>query len=147
MARYVTKVRTARPAAEVFAYMADLRNFAEWDPGVRRVVQVEGDGAGPGAAFDVTVSGTTLRYRTVEHRSPSDLLVVAESSMLVSTDHVTVAVIEDGAAGGTLVTYDAELHLKGVAKVAAPLLSLAFGRIGDRAAAGLRRVLDGTEVR
>jgi carbon monoxide dehydrogenase subunit G len=142
MARYVTKVRTARPTADVFAYMADLRNFAEWDPGVKRVVQVEGDGAGPGAAFDVSVSGTTLRYRTIEHRPPCDLLVVAESHMLVSTDRVTVA----DSADGTLVTYDAELHLKGIAKLAAPLLALAFGRIGDTAAAGLRRVLDGTEV-
>ena len=32
------------PADEVFAYMADLRNFAEWDPGVKKVVQIVGDG-------------------------------------------------------------------------------------------------------
>ena len=43
MARYVTKVRTARSADEAFAYMADLRHFAEWDPGVKKVVQVEGE--------------------------------------------------------------------------------------------------------
>ena len=139
MARYVTKVRTARPADEVFAYMADLRNFAEWDPGVKKVVQVEGDGGGPGTEVDVTVSGTTLRYVTKEHVAPSHLLVVAESSTLVSTDRVTVAVDGDG----TMVTYDAELQLKGVFKVLGPVLRLAFGRIGDRAAAGLRRVLDG----
>ena len=34
MARYVTKVRTPRSVEDAFAYMADLRNFAEWDPGV-----------------------------------------------------------------------------------------------------------------
>ena len=34
----------------------------------------------------------------------------------------------------------------GVFKVLGPALSLAFGRIGGRAAAGLRRVLDGVEV-
>ena len=50
MARYVTTVRTQQPAAEAFAYMADLRHFAEWDPGVKKVVQVKGDGAGAGRA-------------------------------------------------------------------------------------------------
>ncbi|MCH9721067.1 MAG: SRPBCC family protein, partial [Actinomycetia bacterium] len=52
MARYVTKVRTSRTPQEAFAYLADLRNFAEWDPGVKAVKQVEGSGGGPDAVFD-----------------------------------------------------------------------------------------------
>ena len=44
-----------RPAEEVFTYLADFSNTAEWDPGVDRVEQVSGDGAGPGASFDVGV--------------------------------------------------------------------------------------------
>jgi carbon monoxide dehydrogenase subunit G len=142
MARYVTKVRTARPAAEVFAYMADLRHFAEWDPGVKKAVQVEGDGAGPDSVFDVSVSGTTLRYRTIEFDAPSSLLVRAESRTLVSTDRVAISETDDG----TLVVYDADLRLKSVLGLFDPLMKLAFGRIGDRAAEGLRRVLHGTEV-
>ena len=39
MARYVTKLRTSRAPDEVFAYMADLRNFAGWDPGVRQAAR------------------------------------------------------------------------------------------------------------
>lgn len=39
MTRYQTKLRTPLSAEQAFAYMADLRNFAEWDPGVRRVTQ------------------------------------------------------------------------------------------------------------
>lgn len=147
MARYTTRVRTQRPGDEVFAYMADLRNFAEWDPGVRRVSQVDGDGAGPDAVFDVTVGGVgrdlTLRYRTVEYAPPRDLLVVATGKLLVSEDRITVE-IDDA---GTEVTYDADLRLNGPLRLADPLLRLVFGRIGDRAAAGLRRVLDGREVR
>lgn len=142
MARYVTTVRTAQTAAEAFAYMADLRNFAEWDPGVKKVVQVKGAGGGADAAFDVTVSGTTLRYVTEVYEPNTELLVVAKSKTLKSTDRVTVVV--DG--GSTLVTYDALLELNGVLRFADPLLRLAFGRIGDRAAAGLRRVLKGEDV-
>jgi carbon monoxide dehydrogenase subunit G len=149
MARYVTTLRTPRPAEEAFAYLADLRSFAEWDPGVRRVVQVEGEGAGPGATFDVTVAGVgigpdlTLRYRTVEFDPPHRLLVVARSAVLTSEDRIIVR--SDDA--GTLVTYDADLRLNGVLRVGDIGLRLVFGRIGDRAAAGMRRALDGQPVR
>ena len=43
-------------------------------------------------------------------------------------------------------SYDADLRLKGVLRLADPLLGLAFGRIGDRAAEGLRAYLDGSCV-
>ena len=142
MARYVTTVRTEQTPAEVFAYMADLRNFAQWDPGVKKVVQVKGDAGGADAQFDVTVSGTTLRYITTEYEPDTNLLVVAKSKALKSTDRITV--VADGSS--TLVTYDALLELNGVLGLADPLLRLAFGRIGDRAAAGLRRVLAGEDV-
>jgi hypothetical protein len=38
-------------------------------------------------------------------------------------------------------TYDAELTLKGAIKLIDPLFGLAFKRLGDNAAAGLRREL------
>lgn len=146
MARYVTTLRTERPPAEVFAYMADLRNFAEWDPGVTKVVQVDGDGGGPASVFDVTVKGPgrdlTLRYRTTEFDPHHNVLVVARSSVFTSTDRVTVT--PDGA--GSIVTYDADLALNGPLRLFDPVLKLTFGKIGDRAAAGLRRVLAGTQV-
>jgi hypothetical protein len=142
MARYVTRVRTEKSADEVFAYMADLRNLAEWDPGVKRAVLVDGEAGSEQAVVDVTVSGTTLQYRTTAFEPNTTLVVRAESSTLVSIDRV--AVLDEG--DSRVVTYDAELHLKSVLKVADPLLGVAFRRIGDRAAAGLRRVLAGEEV-
>jgi hypothetical protein len=135
-------VRTGKSADEVFAYMADLRNLAEWDPGVKRAVLVGGEAGSDQAVVDVTVSGTTLQYRTTTFEPNTTLLVRAESSALVSIDRV--AVLDEG--DSRVVTYDAELHLKSVLKVADPLLGLAFRRIGDRAAVGLRRVLAGQEV-
>ena len=112
MARYVTKVLTSRAPDEVFAYMADLRNFAEWDPGVRQVAQVEGEGGGPGAVFDVTVRTKreqTLRYRTAVFDPPHELLVVAKTKALTSEDRVTVG--SDGR--GSIVIYDAALRFNG----------------------------------
>jgi len=126
---------------EAFAYMADLGNFVEWDPGVKAVRQVEGSGGGPDAVFDVTVVAPgpdlTLRYVTEEHDAPHNLLVVARSSVFTSSDRITVE--PDGT--GSLVTYDADLRLNGVLRVGDLGLRLVFGQIGNRAAAGLRRVL------
>ena len=141
MARYVTTVRSAKTPQEAFAYMADLGNFVEWDPGVKAVRQVEGSGGGPDAVFDVTVVAPgpdlTLRYVTEEHDAPHNLLVVARSSVFTSIDRITVE--PDGT--GSLVTYDADLRLNGVLRVGDLGLRLVFGQIGNRAAAGLRRVL------
>jgi carbon monoxide dehydrogenase subunit G len=126
---------------EAFAYMADLGNFVEWDPGVKAVRQVEGSGGGPDAVFDVTVVAPgpdlTLRYVTEEHDAPHNLLVVARSIVFTSIDRITVE--PDGT--GSLVTYDADLRLNGVLRVGDLGLRLVFGQIGNRAAAGLRRVL------
>ena len=141
MARYVTTVRSAKTPQEAFAYMADLGNFVEWDPGVKAVRQVEGSGGGLDAVFDVTVVAPgpdlTLRYVTEVHDAPHNLLVVARSIVFTSIDRITVE--PDGT--GSLVTYDADLRLNGVLRVGDLGLRLVFDQIGNRAAAGLRRVL------
>lgn len=154
MATYRTAVKSPMAPADAFAYMSDLRNFAEWDPGVTRVVQVTGDGGGPDTAFDVTVKGLggdlDLRYITLDHQPPTRgktagpgrVLVRADTRFLSSVDEVLV--LPDGT--GSIVTYDAELALKGVARVFGLGLGLVFDRIGDRAAAGMERVLDGEVV-
>ena len=43
--------------------------------------------------------------------------------------------------GGTLISYEAKLTLRGPFTLADPLLALAFRRIGERALAGLRSTL------
>jgi hypothetical protein len=132
--------------------MADLRNFALWDPGVIRVTQVhDGDGAhseggGPKSVFDVVVKsvggGTTLQYVTTRYDEPRAVQVEARSSLLTSIDRIDV--VPDG--DGSLVTYDAELRLNGPLGVFDLGLKPVFKRIGDRAAAGLERALAGERV-
>jgi len=141
MAKYEVSVESSKSVEEAFAYMADLRNFANWDPGVLTVAQVAGDGAGPGSSFDVAVKspggGTVLRYETVEYDQPGNLLVEARNSRFTSSDRITVVANHEG----SIVTYSAELLLNGCLSPLDPLLGLVFNRIGGRAAVGLRRVL------
>ena len=144
MARYLVRVRSPKSPAEVFAYMANLSNFAEWDPGVTRVDQSEGEGPGPSAVYDVTVKGlpAPLRYRTTQFEPSNSIVARAETRFLTSLDTITV----EGDGTGSIVTYDAELKLNGPLGLADPILRLTFGRIGDRAAAGLIRVLEGERL-
>jgi carbon monoxide dehydrogenase subunit G len=141
--RYVAKVRTARPSDEVFAYLADLRNFASWDPGVSEVVLVEGAPGGADAVYDVTIGDRIeLRYEVTAFAPGHRAEVVADNGRFRSVDVITVEA--DGT--GSVATYDAELTLSGFLGFASPLLAPVFKRIGDRAAAGLEQALEGTLV-
>lgn len=147
MARYLINVRSPMAPAEAFAYMADLRNFAEWDPGVDQVDQVEGDGPGSDAAFDVGVKlpgwTMTLRYETVVYdEAATTVTAFAENAVFTSED--TITVVPDG--DGSIVTYDAVLKMKSLLGLSDPLLQLSFNQIGGRAAAGLVDALAGERV-
>ena len=144
MPKYQTVVITPWSPDRAFAYLSDLCHFADWDPGVKRSVQVDGVGPGIGASYDVTVSSPgrdlTLRYETVVFEPPRRIEVRAESSNLLSVDLMTLEANRDA---GTTVTYSADLSLRGVLAIGNPALALAFRRIGDRAARGLRHALEG----
>ena len=147
MPHYRTAVRTPWSRHQAFDYLADLRNFADWDPGVKRSVQVTGDGVSRGAAYDVTVGSVgrdlVLRYEIVVLDPPGRIEVRAETGTLVSVDIMTFEATDGD---GCVVTYDADLSLKGLLGLANPVLGLVFGRIGDRAAVGLRTALEGVEA-
>ena len=60
--------------------------------------------------------------------------------MLTSYDRISVEPV-DGDPHTVAVTYDADLVMRGPAKLADPLVALGFKKMGDDAAAGLAGVL------
>jgi hypothetical protein len=144
MARYTVHIRTPLAPGVAFAFMADLTNFEQWDPGVVRAAQVVGARPGPDAAFDVTVKGMRkpLRYVTNSYDPPHRIVVQARSRLLTSLDEIDVA--PDGS--GSIVTYDAHLTLNGPLNALDGMLAAPFRRVADRATAGLVAALDGTLV-
>ena len=142
MARYATTVRSERPAPVAFAFVADLSNLPQWDPGVQKVSQLRGDGLSAEAAYEVVLSSagnTRLVYEVTEfdHEALTATLV-ATHSWFRSIDTISATGDDDGSD----VTYDATLELRGPLALLDPLLGLIFNRIGDKAAAGLIRVLE-----
>jgi hypothetical protein len=144
VARYVARVRTSLPIDEAFDLLADMRHFADWDPGVRSVDQVVGRGAGPGSTFDLHLAlvpyPRTLRYATEQFDKPSapdrkrEALLVARDLLFTSIDRVSAE--PDGDA--VLLVYDAEFRFNGPLRLGDLGLWPVFGWIARRADAGLR---------
>lgn len=141
MSRYRASIDTDWAPAMAFDYLSDFSTSAEWDPGVVEAVRLPSASLGEGTQFRLVARflgrETPLTYRIVEYDPPRAVTFLGESSTVVSRDRITFETI----GGRTRVTYDAVLQLKGVLRLADPLLALAFNRVGDRARDGLRGVL------
>ncbi len=143
MAHYRAVVETEWPIEVAFDYLASFDNVAEWDPGVSEARCLSAEAPAADAVFEVTASflgrRVPLTYETTELEPPNRVVLRAETATVTSLDTLTFT----RRGGLTEVTYDAELRLRGPLKLADPLLSLAFGRLGDRAREGLARRLGG----
>ena len=143
MARYKDTIDSPSSAEEVFDYMALFSNVTAWDPTAAEAHPIDGAEPGLGARFHVLVKWMgreiPLDYETTAYERPRRLVLRAENATTISEDTVTV----EPAGSGCRMTYDARLQLKGAARFFDPLFGLLFKRLGDNAAAGLRRELGG----
>ncbi len=144
MASYRATVASPRSADDVFSYLADFSSVSEWDPSITSAEHSSaGDPRAVGATFRVvtatTVSEVVLDYTTLELQRPSRVVLRGENKSMISLDTITIA---DRSDGGCEVTYAAELELKGLRKLADPILQLGFKRLGDKARDGLRAKLN-----
>lgn len=147
MAHYRCRIRTPMGPVDAFDYMADVRNFEQWDPGVVSVAQVVGEGAAPDSVYDVTTSNRgremLFRYRATAFDRPVGFTIVGERKPFTSTDVVSIEPMGEG----SVVTYAAELSMPFPLSLADRWLQGVFDRIGDKAAAGLAGVLRGEWLR
>ncbi len=142
MAHYVATVKSPWSQEKAFDYIADFRNVEQWDPGVSSSAMKGAEEPGTEASYLVKVATGPLMYRTLEFDRPGRTVLEATSSVFRSYD--VIDVVADGE--GSKITYDATLELSGFMRLADPLLSLVFGRVGDKAAAGMAKALDGEIV-
>lgn len=141
MAHYRGTVDSTRPAEATFAYMAEFANVRDWDPTVAEARSLQDGEPALGSRFFARVHwlgrDLPLTYEIVAFEPPRRLVLRAENATSISEDTVEVEPQGDG----SRLTYDARVELKGAARLLDPLLGLAFRRLGDNAAAGLRREL------
>jgi hypothetical protein len=142
MAHYRRQIVVATPLDTTFAYLSRFSSAQEWDPSVLSAHMVTPEPVGLGSRFRLTAvflgAKVPLEYEIVDYDPPRRVVLTAENRSVRSTDTIS---FDSAATGGAVVTYDAVLLLKGVARLADPLFALALRRVGERAADGLRAAL------
>ena len=145
MSTFEQSIDVAAMPAEAFRYLADFTNVPRWDPGMAESRLVEGSTGQPGAVYDVVAvfRGTQVpfRYRLAAAEDGRRLLFEGEGAKARSTDEI----ILEPAAGGTHITYRADLRMKGPYRLGEPFLRGTFDRMGREAMAGLKGRLDTTQ--
>ena len=141
MARYQATVQSPRPPTETFTYLATFSNAAEWDPGVLAGEQLDAGPVAPGTRFRLVVPflgrRMPLTYQVTSYQPGHEVMLTAANGLLHATDKITVT----GDAGGSAVSYDAEVRLRGPLWILDPLLRPGFRAVAARAAAGLAQAL------
>jgi hypothetical protein len=147
MLRYLTRITTEIDREQAFSDLSHFDRAAEWDPGVAEGTSLTPEPVGLGSRFALRAAflGRTvpLEYEIIEFEPSTRVVLRAETPLLRSIDTITF----ESAPGATVVTYDARLEPIGPARLARPFLALAFRRVGDRAAVGLRERLRAEVVR
>ena len=142
MARYLTRIESALPQAEAFAYMADFGNARFWDPSVSEACRVGESPVGVGSAFDLVASfggrDVPLRYEIVEYDAPRRVVLEARRPGFVSRDTITVEPVGEG----SVVHYDATLAFGGLGRLFDPIMQRIFNPVGARATLGMQTALN-----
>jgi carbon monoxide dehydrogenase subunit G len=140
---FAKTIDVAAPLEEAFGYVADFRTVTEWDPGIVKAQRVNNGPIGLGATYDVMAlfRGKPLpfRYEVSAYEEGRRLLFHGAGAKARSVDEI----LFERAGSGTRITYRAVVTMKGIYRLAGPLLGPTFDEMGSRALAGLKAKLDG----
>jgi len=130
------------PPATVIDYLKDFSHAEEWDPGTESCTR---DDTGPvqvGSTWHnvskIAGVSTELTY-TLEKLTDDTIVVVGRNETATSTDTMTIVPAADG---GSEVTYEAVIEMKGAAKLSAPLVKVVFEKIGSDTEDDMTQVLN-----
>lgn len=127
-------ITTEAPIDDVFAYLADFSNAAEWDPGTASSAPRDGGPPHVGEVYDLVVTwgsrSLDMQYELVDLEEPTLIKLVGDGSTTAAIDTMILTELPDG---GTSVHYSADIRLKGVLRIAEPFLGSKFAALGDAA--------------
>jgi len=142
MAKVQQAIRVKAPIEVAFDYVADFTTTAEWDPGITEASRLDVGPSREGSRFRVIADFNgrklPLEYSITEFDRPRRVVLVGDGSTFHGVDEIRF----ESAGAGTLVTYTADLQLKGVLRVVEPFMKGRFDELGRKAVAGLQRELD-----
>jgi len=134
-------IMIARPPADVFRYVADVRNDPTWHTDVLKV-RSSSDVVGVGTVFDVKVKpsmGVSEGAMTVSRFEPGELV---EFRGRMGRMEPTVTNIFEPDAEGTWVTRRVEIEPRGIMRAMTPLMKRMIGKSNEGFLADLKRLLE-----
>jgi len=135
-------VATGASVEDAFAFLADFSNAPAWDPGTETSVPREDGGPKAGLTYDLVVTWgerkLDMEYTITEFEQDAKIVLVGDGKTTTAVDTMTFVAVPDG---GSAVTYEADIKLKGVLRLAEPFLGKKFKELGDEAEAGILREL------
>ncbi len=138
----VTRTFTVSPAPEVVIdYLKDFTHAEEWDPGTESCRRLDSGPVSVGSRWHNTskIAGvTTELIYELKELTGDRIVLVGTNDSASSTDTITV----EPHAEGSEVTYEAEIEMKGAAKLAGPIVKLVFEKIGSDTEDDMVQVLD-----
>jgi carbon monoxide dehydrogenase subunit G len=136
------EIQVSVPRQEAFAYVAEFANSADWDPGIAAGKKVTEGPVREGTEFEIVAlfrgKRQPFHYLVSVFEPERRLVLSGEGEKARSLDEITF----EASGAGTRIVYVADIKLKGVARVAEPLLGRTMNRMADDALAGLKSVLD-----
>ena len=140
--RITEQIGVARDAAGAFQYVSEFEHAAEWDPGVAESRKLTEGPVRVGTEFDVVAlfrgKRQRFRYRVTELDDGRRIVLVGDGDKATSVDEI---VVEPTGAGSRII-YSADIKLKGLRRIAEPLLKPVLKKTADDALAGLKQTLD-----
>lgn len=139
----VSRSFTVQPAPQVVIdYLKDFGNAEEWDPGTESCTREDAGPIRVGSSWHNTskILGVTaeLTYR-LDELTDDKVVLVGRNDSSTSTD--TITVVPSGS--GSEITYQAELEMHGMAKLATPLMKLEFEKLANQTRDQMTEVLNG----
>ena len=144
MQKFQNTVTIARPADEVFAFLADFGNIPAWNYAIARTVQTSPGPAGVGATYRQTrtIPRHTEEAFEVTHFAPPSRLAIKGQ---IGPFHATSSYLLEPAAGGTRLTNDVTLQpSSALLRPFGPLAIPAFKAAVARNLGTLKQLLEGT---
>jgi carbon monoxide dehydrogenase subunit G len=142
MTKVQQTIHVRAPLEVAFDYVADFSTTAEWDPGVAEASRLDVGPSTQGSRFRVVADFNgrklPLEYTITAFDRPRRVVLVGDGTTFHGVDEINFAT----AGGGTMVTFTADLQLKGPLRITEPFMKGRFEELGRKAVAGLQRELD-----
>jgi carbon monoxide dehydrogenase subunit G len=143
--RLLETAKTSLTPAEAFAAVGDFGNVYKWDPGVTSAVKRTPGEVEVGTVYDLELTyrdrSLEMAYTVTEHVAGEKIVLEGTGGVVHALD--VISFVPDGE--GTLVTYQADLTLTGIARFIQPLIKSRLTAVGEAAGIGLRAWLSELE--